>query len=89
MRGRIVVWVLLGTAVLLVLVGAAVMLFSPATFGWTAYAPLSSTAFSFSGMYPLTPQRAAGAGLAVLGLLLVVGLLGWVLGRRSELKRSR
>ena len=83
MRARIVMWVLLGAAVVLVIVGAAVLLFSPVAFGWTAYAPLSGESFSFSGMYPLTPERAAGAALSILGLLLAVGVIGWVLGRSA------
>lgn len=62
------------------------LLFAPVSFGWTAYAPLSDESFFFSGMYPLTTDRAAGAGLAVLGLILVVGILGWMLGRRSAVR---
>ncbi len=79
-------WVVLGAAAILVLVGAGVLLFAPVTFGtfgWTAYAPLSGETFSFSGMYPLTPRRATGALCVIAGLLLVAGVLGWVLGRRA------
>ena len=76
-------WVLLSTAVVLVLVGGALLMFAPVSFGWTAYAPLSGESFSFSGMYPVTPERALGIVLAILGLLLVVGMLGWILGRRA------
>lgn len=86
MRRRIWVGVLLGAAAVLVLVGGGMLLFAPVSFGWTAYAPLSDESFSFSGMYPLTTDRAVGAGLAIVGLLLVVGVLGWVLGRRSALR---
>lgn len=81
-------WGLLGAAVILVSVGAGLLLFTPVSFGWFAYAPLSGESFSFSGMYPLTPERGAGAGLTVLGMLIVAGVLGWVLGRRSGLRRD-
>jgi hypothetical protein len=37
----------------------------------------------FAGMIPLSPERVIGAVCAILGLLLVVGVLGWVLGRRA------
>lgn len=84
MRGRIGVWVLLGAAVALVAIGGGVLLFAPVSFGWTAYAPLSGA--SFSGMYPLTPERAVGAGLAAAGLLLAVAVGGWAVGRRSALR---
>ena len=83
------VWGLLGVAVILLVMGAAVLLFSPVEFGWTAYAPLSDESFSFSGMYPLTPERAAGGALAILGLLLIAGTGGWMLGRASRPARSR
>ncbi|KRC47060.1 hypothetical protein ASE16_16955 [Leifsonia sp. Root227] len=80
MRG-IVVWALLTVAVVLVVIGGAVLLFVPATFGWTAYSPLSSS--TFSGMYPLTEERAIGATCAIVGLLIGAGLVGWGIGRRS------
>lgn len=86
MRGRIAVWVALGAAAALVVAGGALLLFAPVSFGWTAYAPLSGESFSFSGMYPLTPERAVGAGLAVAGLLLAVGVGGWAVGRRSAIR---
>ena len=86
MGARGVVWkVLLGAAIVLVLVGTGVFLLAPASFGytgWYAYSPLSSTSFSFDGMYPLTPGR-AGAAVVVVGLLIAAGVVGWLLGRRS------
>lgn len=87
MGARGVVWkVLLGAAIVLVVVGTGVFLLAPASFGytgWYAYSPLSSTSFSFDGMYPLTPGRAAGAGVVVVGLVIAAGVVGWLLGRRS------
>ena len=61
--------------------------------GWTSYAPLEPQVpgpFDAS-TYAYTPDWAvlwtaghlAGAGLAVLGLLVLVGAGGWSLGRRS------
>lgn len=76
-------WMLLGAAAILVLVGVGLLLFAPVSFGWFAYAPLSSESFSFSGMYPLTPERTVGAGLAIAGLILAVGASCWMLGRRA------
>jgi heme/copper-type cytochrome/quinol oxidase subunit 1 len=53
----------------------------PASFGWFAYAPLagevSSPGFAF-----LTPQMQVALGLAVGGLVLLAGLVGFWLGRR-------
>ncbi len=89
MRGRIVVWGLLAASAVLVAVGAGVLLFVPVSFGWLAYAPLSSASFSFSGMYPLTPERAGGAVCAIAGLLLAAVVAGWVLGRRSARRTRR
>jgi len=76
-------WILLVAAAVLVPVGAGLLLFTPVSFGWFAYAPLSGESFSFSGMYLLTPGRATGAGLAIAGLMLAVGASCWALGRRA------
>lgn len=87
MRGRMV-WVVLAAAVVLVVVGAAVLLFSPASFGWVGYSPLPSTmSFEFTGgVYPLTTQRAGGLAAFGAGLLLIAGVAGWVIGRRSGVR---
>ena len=81
-------WVLLGAAIVLTLVGAGLLISAPvpSTFGWYAYSPLSDPALSPAGMYTITPERAAGASIAVVGLLLLVGVLAWLLGRRSGLR---
>ncbi|MEN0085305.1 MAG: hypothetical protein AAGC66_11110 [Leifsonia sp.] len=88
MKGRIGMWVLLGAAIVLILVGAGLLASAPvpSTFGWYAYSPLSDSAFSAAGTYAITPERAAGGGIAIVGLLLLVGVLAWVLGRRSGLR---
>jgi hypothetical protein len=80
-----------------VLLGSGVLVFAVANtpdVGWTAYtaayAPLEPGAFQSDlqlafadGSILWTPQHALGAGFAVLGLLVLVGLGGCFLGRRS------
>ena len=80
----------------LVLAGVVVFaLANSAGVGWTAYtasyAPLEragdagAVGLTFSeGAVLWVPQHALGAGLVVLGLLVLVGLAGWVFGRRSR-----
>lgn len=86
MRGRIVIWALVAASALLLAVGAGLLLFAPTTasFGWYAYAPLSSTAFS--PVDPFTPERVVGTICVGLGVAVGTGVLGWVLGRRSALR---
>lgn len=52
-----------------------------ASFGWYAYAPLSSTTFAPSGA-DVRQGFAIGTGAA--SLLLIAGSAGWWLGRRSR-----
>ena len=75
-----------------VLVAAGLALFALANsvdVGWTSYVPLDPVAsvtgplVFADGTVLWTRQHALGAGLAVLGLLVLVGLGGWFLGRRS------
>jgi glyoxylase-like metal-dependent hydrolase (beta-lactamase superfamily II) len=83
---------------LLVVVGVAVFWrTNTRDAGWTAYtgsyAPLvpadsayeSRLTLSFDGGWTVlwTGGHLAGAGLVVLGLLLLTGIAGWWLGRRS------
>ena len=81
-------------AVLLVAGIVVFALADAAGFGWTAYtasyAPLEADAYSselsltFSeGSVLWSGQHALGAGSVVAGLLVLVGLGGWLLGRRS------
>ncbi len=90
-------WLVAGLGLLLAVAGAVV--FRAANLaasggGWAPYAPLEPGAPApYTGTPPsgwgvlLGAPHAAGAGLVVLGLLVLVGLTGWLLGRRSE--RSR
>ena len=59
-------------------------------FGWTGYAPLEpgpADTFTFvdtsAWMVSWTGGHLVGAGLAVLGLLVLAAVGGWALGRRS------
>lgn len=53
----------------------------PATFGWTAYAPLTNTVF----VPPfVTPSLVFGVLLAALGIALAAGWAGFALGRRTK-----
>jgi heme/copper-type cytochrome/quinol oxidase subunit 1 len=86
-----------------VLVAAGVVFFAvangsgaPPDFGWTAYAPLSP-----NGVYDSRPTlvlgdrwtvlwtggHLLGAALVVLGLVILAGVGGWLLGRRSGVAR--
>ena len=88
-------WLAIGLGVVLLVGGVVVFwIANSAGFGWTAYtagyAPLESGAYesdlqlTFShGSVLWTWQHALGAGLAVLGLLVLVGVGGWLVGRRS------
>ena len=94
---RALPWVtgLVGAA--LVLVGAVVLVLANRAgvpdVGWTAYAPLepevtsaysSDLVLSFDGWTVLwTGAHLLGVLLTGLGLLLLTGLAGWLLGRRS------
>lgn len=56
----------------------------PVSFGWTAYAPLSSTTF-----VPPSPQFPGIIAIAcvVLGLVLIAGWVGFRLGRQTSSSR--
>jgi hypothetical protein len=63
----------------------------PADFGWTTYGPLdevrhpyrSGIVFSDATTVLWTGKHVLGAGLVVLGALVLVGVGGWLLGRRG------
>lgn len=65
-----------------ILVGSVVFLLAPTTvpaFGWTAYTPLSSSP-DYSRSTYFTDQHLVGAVLAVLGLIIFAGAVGFRLG---------
>ncbi|HLM04311.1 MAG TPA: hypothetical protein VK402_03860 [Blastococcus sp.] len=84
----------------LALVMAGIAVFAAANhasvpdFGWTSYAPLepqvpgpfdtSTYAYAPDWTVLWTAGHLAGAGLAVLGLLVLAGVCGWALGRRTR-----
>ncbi len=88
-------WLVGGLGALLLAGGiAAFALANQAGFGWTAYTagyaplqpgeePVELDVTFAEGSVLWSGQHALGAGLAVLGLLVLVGLGGWLLGRRS------
>ena len=70
----------LGAAVVgLTLLIAAAMTQPPLTFGWFAYAPLSSSVF----LPGPTAGEIFGTGLSAMGLIVIAGSLGYLRGRRS------
>ena len=84
-------WLVGALGVLLLVAGIVVFAFAnSADFGWTAYTPLEADAYTsylsltFSdGAVLWTRHHALGAGLVLAGALVLVGLGGWVLGRRT------
>jgi heme/copper-type cytochrome/quinol oxidase subunit 1 len=90
---RAVPWLVAGFGGVLVVAGALVFAAAnrgPANFGWSSYSPLQETqtaylsAVTFSdGTVLWTGRHLLGAGLAVLGLLVLTGTAAWLLGRRA------
>jgi uncharacterized membrane protein HdeD (DUF308 family) len=90
-----------GFGVLLVVAGVVVFAVAngfgaPQDFGWSSYAPLPSTkdydsslTLSSSDRWTVlwTGAHLLGAGLVVLGLLLLAAVGGWLLGRRLGVRR--
>jgi heme/copper-type cytochrome/quinol oxidase subunit 1 len=90
---RAVPWLVAGLGAALVVAGVLVFAAAnrgPMDFGWTSYAPLQETQTAYlsavtfaDGTVVWTGQHLLGAGLLVLGLLLLTGVGGWLLGRRT------
>ena len=90
---RALPWVLLGCGGVLALAGVLVFAVAnrgPQDFGWTAYAPLQEIGTDYvngvtfsDGSVLWTAQHLLGAGLLVLGLLVLTGAGAWLLGRRA------
>jgi hypothetical protein len=84
----------------LVLVAGGVVLFAvgnqPAGFGWSAYGPMPPHAyrsdlhltFDDGAAVLWTRTSALGAGVALLGLLALTGLGGWLAGLRAAGRRA-
>lgn len=76
-------------ALVFIAAGAAVLLLAPTTvpaFGWTAYTPLSSGSdfADYARKSYLTEQHLIGAGIAVLGLIMLAGAVGYRVGSRRR-----
>jgi heme/copper-type cytochrome/quinol oxidase subunit 1 len=90
---RAVPWLVAGLGAGLVVAGVLVFAAAnraSADFGWRSYSPLqetqttSLTAVTFSdGTVLWTGQHLLGAGLAVLGLLVLTSVAAWLLGPRA------
>jgi hypothetical protein len=90
---RVLPWLVVGLGIALVETGIAVFAAAnrgPMDFGWSAYAPLQPTqnpsdtyTFVNDATVLWTGQHLLGAALLVLGMFVLVGLAGWVLGRRA------
>jgi heme/copper-type cytochrome/quinol oxidase subunit 1 len=89
---RTLSWIVAALGVALAVAGIALFVAAnrgPADFGWWAYAPLQPTqdtvthTFANNATVLWTGQHLLGAGLLVLGLLLLTGVAGWLLGWRA------
>lgn len=65
----------------LMVAGVAVVSSQPVSFGWAAYAPLSS--LTFSPPFP-TPRMWIGGTMTSVGLALLSGWVGHRIGRRAQ-----
>jgi heme/copper-type cytochrome/quinol oxidase subunit 1 len=87
MKSRLTMRVLFAGAIVALIAGAGVVAFAalpePASFGWTAYAPLPGTVFISPGAHPFTNTQLAGFALLVVGLVAFAFWAGVVVGRRS------
>lgn len=75
-----------GLGLVLVVFGVVLMVTSEAvSFGWFAYAPLAEDPVisAVGDAVVLTRQQAAGAGVVVVGAVVLAGATGWAVGRRQ------
>lgn len=73
-------------ALVLVVAGAAIFVLAPTavhSYGWTAYTPLTSGP-DFARTSYLTERHLIGAGIAVLGFIMLAGAVGFRLGSRRR-----
>jgi heme/copper-type cytochrome/quinol oxidase subunit 1 len=90
---RALPWLIAGLGAVLAVAGVLVFADAnrgPLDFGWTSYAPLEKaqidylSAVTFSdGTVLWTGEHLLGAGLLVLGVLVLTGAVAWQLGRRA------
>lgn len=71
------------------LVGGVIMFFAArptgtAPFGWFAYQPLAGAAFFPGSLIMLTPLMVAAATIAIVGLVGIGAMAGYLLGRRHQ-----
>jgi heme/copper-type cytochrome/quinol oxidase subunit 1 len=95
---RAIPWLVTGCGVVLVVAGVLVFAAAnrgPVEFGWASYAPLQETQSAYlnavtysDGTVLWTGQHLLGAGLVVLGLLVLTGAGAWLLGRRAGRRGS-
>ena len=91
---RAVPWLIAALGAALVVAGVVVFAAAnraPLDFGWSSYGPLTHHMAGYRGAVTFadgvevlwTAEHLLGAGLLVLGLLVLTGVGGWLLGRRS------
>ena len=86
-----VIGTLLAVGAGILAVSGAILLAIPvpsATFGWFAYAPLSTTSFVPAPWFS-SPRNCLGAGLLLVGIGALLFCLGWWVGRRSRSRVAR
>ena len=83
MSSRMRITGLLALAVALLVTGVVLWIADMQTeFGWFAYAPLDQQ--SASGIVLITGRRQASLLMSLIGLVLLSGLVGFAVGRRSK-----